>query len=142
MRFRLRTLLIVLAWVGLVCVAVRQPTWYWALAVFFSAAIALATSALAIIYRRGQTRAFAVGFLLLGGSIFVLLLLPTDSRLSPKGNVDQIGMLLFQQIHPQAKDLAPLFGLHTIVNSVVVILLGVMGGAIAQVIHAAPQKED
>src|SRR5215510_8384127 len=71
MRYRLRTLLIVLTWAGLVCMALRSPTGFWSLMIFEVTLLAILSSVLVTIYRQGRTRAFAVGFLVFAAAYFL-----------------------------------------------------------------------
>jgi hypothetical protein len=65
-QFNLATLLVVMAWIAVSCVALRTPTAAWSGAIFCLTLLALATSLLAVIYRTEGSRAFAVGFLVCG----------------------------------------------------------------------------
>ena len=74
-QFSLLTLLIAMSGVALMCLALRSPNEAWATAVFVAAAGSLALAALAAIYRDGRTRAFAIGFLVVGAAYWGLVLL-------------------------------------------------------------------
>jgi hypothetical protein len=63
-QFSLVTLLVVMGWVAVVCIAMRTPTPLWS-GISFTLTLAIVlTSLLATIYRYGRQRAFAAGFLL------------------------------------------------------------------------------
>jgi|GEM_PF-3093302 len=64
MRYRLSTLLVAIVWVGLVCGALRSPSYLWSGVAFALVVLALLTSILVVIYRTGPSRAMAIGFLI------------------------------------------------------------------------------
>src|SRR5262245_21562855 len=64
MRYRLSTLLVAMAWVGLVCLALRSPSYWWSGVMFALLVLSLLTSVLVVIYRSGTSRAMAIGFLI------------------------------------------------------------------------------
>jgi hypothetical protein len=140
MRYRLRTLLIVLAWIGAACLALRTPTAMWSFAAFISLVLALLTSALVIIYRRGPVRAFTIGFLMFGCSLLILLFLPSVGRLSAAGGIDVIADLMYKHIHGQVTAIHHLMAFEAIIHSLFVILFGLMGGVIAQLVHATARE--
>jgi len=74
-QFSLLTLLIAMGIVALICLALRSPNELWATAVFAAAVFSLSLAGLAAIYRSGRTRAFALGFLVLGAGYWCLVLL-------------------------------------------------------------------
>jgi hypothetical protein len=74
LQFSLVTLLVVMSWVATLCVALRRPTELWAAAMLGITLLALLVSGLAIIYRRGATQAFAVGFFVFGGAYLLCVL--------------------------------------------------------------------
>src|SRR5688500_5938697 len=82
MRFRLRTFLMVVAGIGPMCLGLHSPTPWWSWLFFLTALVTLLTSVLIIIYRTGQSRAFAVGYLVFGGSFLALLLLANRGQLA------------------------------------------------------------
>jgi hypothetical protein len=79
MRFRLRTLLIAIVWLGLAFAALATPTPFWVSVVSAITLLSLLTSVLIVVYRRDSLRAFAVGFLVFGGGYGAFALL-IDAR--------------------------------------------------------------
>ena len=73
-QFSLLTLLLTTSGVALICLALRSPNEVWAAIVFSALLAALALAVLTAIYRAGRTRAFALGFLVLGAGYFGLVL--------------------------------------------------------------------
>jgi len=145
MRYRLRTLLIVLAWVGLVCVGLRSCTSFWSWTHSAIEMMALATSILFIVYRAGRSRAFAVGFLVFGAAFTAFALVNGGGRI-PNGMAASPARILYELIYGDWSK-REMGGAHfesflEIVHSSSAVALGVLGGMIAQMIHAAPQKED
>src|SRR5262245_24353077 len=144
-QYRLRTLLIVLAWVGLVCVAMRSPTPFWSLAIFEVTFLAILSSALVATYRQGRTRAFALGFLVFAAAYFLMALLrpPAESNGHP---ATAMLSALYESIHGQwsRRDQG---GRHItefmrIVNNSSAVLAGLLGGVLGQILYAAPQKDE
>ena len=77
LQFTISTLLLAMAWVGLVCMAVRYSTEFWTALLFIATLMMALTSALACIYSTGARRAFAVGFLIFSvGWVLCITLLP------------------------------------------------------------------
>ena len=74
-QFSLLTLLLAMSGVALVCLALRTPNELWATAVFAATVFSLGFAALAAVYRSGRSRAFAVGFFILGAGYWSLVLL-------------------------------------------------------------------
>jgi hypothetical protein len=66
MRYRLSTLLVAMVWVGLVCLALRSPSYFWSDGLFAGLVLMLLTSVLVAIYRTGRLRATAIGFVIFG----------------------------------------------------------------------------
>src|SRR5215217_7641227 len=63
LQFTLAAMLAATTWVALLCVALATPTRFWSETMIVMVLVAVLTSVLAIVYRGGRTRAFAVGFL-------------------------------------------------------------------------------
>jgi len=63
MRYRLRTLLIAMSWVGLVSLALRVPTPLWAGVIEVLTLLIVLLAVLVIIHRPGRLRTMAIGFL-------------------------------------------------------------------------------
>lgn len=62
-QFRLGTLLIAMVWVGLVSLGLRTPTALWSGVIAVLTLLTVLMAVLILIYRTGNTRAMAVGFL-------------------------------------------------------------------------------
>lgn len=71
-QFRLGTLLLAVVWVALVCMGLRTGSEPWSAILFILATGSMLLAALTSIYRAGRTRAFALGFLIFGGSYAVM----------------------------------------------------------------------
>ena len=143
MRFRLRTLMIGLIWVGLICLALRKPTELRAWTAFMATLLALLTSVLAIVYCEGATRAFAIGFFVFGASFLALLLLTSNGRLSgdAMGNVlSRPATLLYKQIHGPWSVATHFVSFLEITHSAMAILMGIFGGIVGQLLHRVGQK--
>jgi hypothetical protein len=67
-QFRIATLLIAMVGIGLACAALATPTPFWVSVLSAITLLSLLLSVLLIIYRRDGLRAFAVGFLVFGGT--------------------------------------------------------------------------
>jgi hypothetical protein len=67
-QFRLGTLLLAIVWVALVSMGLRSASEPWSGILFVLAVGSMLAAALISIYRTGPTRAFAIGFLIFGGS--------------------------------------------------------------------------
>ena len=77
LQFTISTLLLAMAWVGLICVAIRNATEFWTLFVFLITFVMLLSSVLACIYGTGSRRALALGFLLFSvGYVLCITMLP------------------------------------------------------------------
>ena len=143
MQYRLRTLLIGMVWVGQICLALRSPTELRAWAAFALTLTALMTCILATAYCRGSARAFAVGFLVFGGSFLALLLLTNSGRLSgdTMGNVlSRPSVLLYRQIHGQWSVATHFTAFLEIAHSAMAILWGTAGGIAGQLFYSAAQR--
>jgi len=100
-QFSLLTLLIAMSGVALICLALRSPNELWATAVFAAALFSLAIAVLAAIYRSGRTRAFALGFLVLGAGYWGLVLLTEQGEAysQPRLPTTRWGIMLFTLLH-------------------------------------------
>src|SRR5262245_124627 len=104
-QFSLLTLLIAMSGVALVCLALRSPNELWATAVFAVAAGGLSLAALAAIYRDGRTRAFALGFLVVGAAYWGLTLLAEQNPNfggEPRLPTTRWAIALFSLLHQDA----------------------------------------
>src|SRR5262245_57195412 len=107
MRFRLRTLLIAIAWAALICVSLRTPTPFWAAAVALLTLALVLLAVLVIIYRTGAARAMAVGFLVFSLGYLIYHALITGTLQFGQGNITAIGTAFGQFyliIHPDIID--------------------------------------
>ena len=66
LQFSRGALLAAISVLALVCAALNNPTGFWAGAIGVTLVLMLLTAGLAVIYRTGSARVFAVGFLLFG----------------------------------------------------------------------------
>jgi hypothetical protein len=142
MRYRLSTLLVAMAWVGLVCLALRSPSWLLSSVMFAILVLALLTAALLAIYRTGQSRALAVGFL-----IFTVGYLIVDRGYWPAGKpgmhvpTASLAAWLFTALHgdvnanftPELHERSNSFS--AICTTSVAVIVGVLGGIIAQALY-------
>jgi hypothetical protein len=110
-QFTLAALLAVMAWVGLICLALKQPTPFWTGAYFVLTVLALLFCVLVAIYRTGRTRAAAVGFLVFSvGYLACLALYAGSLDAALLGNRTPIGGAagwLFDRLHPPIQVQAP-----------------------------------
>lgn len=102
-QFSLLTLLIAMGIVAVLCLALRSPNELWATAVFAAALFSLALAVLAAIYRSGRTRAFALGFLVLGAGYWGLVLLTEQGEAygQPRLPTTRWAILLFTLLHQE-----------------------------------------
>jgi hypothetical protein len=132
MRYSLRTLLLVLSWMGLACLAMRAPTAFLAGPISFVTLAAISTSLLVIVYRRGRTRAFAVGFLAFAASYYFL-------NVVRAGTVLDIGPMLYERIHGVKRDVGQFdtkyWAFLEVFHCTLAIVAGLVGGAIAQILY-------
>jgi len=143
---RLRTLLIVIAGIGPMCLGLRSPTSWWSWLFFLTALVTLLTSVLIIIYRNGQSRAFAVGYLVFGGTFLALLLLTNRGQLAATQGINLISAMaitLYDLIHSTSDHHhlgSHLIAFMEIIHSIFTLILGVAGGYIAQALAASQSK--
>ena len=107
LQFTLASLLLAMTSVALLCVALARPTRFWSEALVLLVLAALLTSVLAIVYRSGRTRAFAVGFLVFTLGFLAALVsrerLFRDPRFGSGSDEfisSHVGTWLFTKIHP------------------------------------------
>jgi len=142
MRYRLRTLLIAMVFVGVLSLALRTPNEIWSWAGFLAALLSLLTSVLVIIYRNGAVRAFAVGYLVFGGSFLALLLLLSNGRLAgdnQRNPLSRTAVILYEYIYGSWVTAEHFTSFLEIVNAALVVILGVVGGVVAQLLYIRPQ---
>jgi len=103
-QFTLASLLVAMAWVGLICVALARPTELWSAATFLLTLLLILGSVLVAIYRSGRTRAFALGFLVFGVGYLACLSLVAGSLTAAlrQGWTPVAGASgwLFDRLHP------------------------------------------
>src|SRR5262245_3833595 len=105
--------------------------------------LALLTSVLAIIYCRDSARAFAVGFIVFGGSFLTLLLVTNHGRLWSNTTTIPLSRLpeqLYYRIHQGPFDPGKHYRFMETANSATVFGLGMLGGLIAQALRSAQYK--
>jgi len=160
-QFRLATLLIAMAWVGLICLAVRTPTIFWSVVVAFLTLLTVLLAVLVAIYRIGRTRAAAVGFLVLClGYIAYLTMLEGSLGGGLKSYSTPSGAsfhALFLAIHPDREATITdefgtpkrvplprdydLYVFISICNQALASLFGITGAVIAQILYATRRDE-
>ena len=142
MRYRLSTLLVAMAWVGLVSLALRSPSWFLSSVMFAIVVLGLLTAVLVAIYRTGQPRAMAVGFL-----VFTAGYLLVDRGYWPAGKpgmhlpTASLADWLFTVLHvdlnanftPALHERSMSFS--AICTASVAIVVGLLGGTIAQSLY-------
>jgi hypothetical protein len=158
MRYRLSTLLVAMVWVGLVCLALRSPNYWWSGGMFAVLVLVLLTSVLVAIYRTGQLRAMAVGFVTFGAGYLVIeqidswpglatlgfptydlidrsfVVLHGASRTASQGDAQD---RLDAQVYERRQN-----AFTGICISTLTIVVGVLGGIIAQVLyHTRPDEK-
>jgi hypothetical protein len=107
LQFTLAALLAAMTFVALLCVGLATPTRFWSETILLAVLVALLTSVLAIVYRGGRTRAFAVGFLVFTLGFLAALVCRERLFQDPRygGGNDEfisshLGSWLFVKIHP------------------------------------------
>jgi len=140
MRFRLRTLMIAVAFIAVVCLLLRSPIALGTWGIFWFTLLSLLTSVLVIAYRRDSIRAFAVGFLLFGGGFLILLLLTNNGRLWSNTTTIPLSHLpeqLYYRIHQQPFNPGHHYRFMETANTATAVGVGVLGGLIAQALRTA-----
>jgi len=141
MRYKLRTLLVVMAWSAVVAAALARPTHGWYGVIFLLALVTILTSVLATIYCVAEKRAFAVGFLVFSIGYLLARTLVTGSLdeaiYSGWAPLQEVWDWLFNRMH-SASDLRTDF--DAICNLVLTTLLGALGGAVAQMLFTKRQE--
>ena len=132
MRYRLRTLLIVMLWSAIVAGALARPTHGWYGAIFLLALTTLLTFVLAAIYGAGERRAFSVGFLVFSIGYLLARTLVTgslnESLYAGWAPLQELWDWLFDNVHSDP-DLRTDF--DAICNLALTCVLGFLGGAVA-----------
>lgn len=113
-QFRIATLLIVMAWAGLMSLGLRTPTPLWSGVITVLTLLTVLIATLVVIYRTGRTRAMAIGFLVFSGGFLIDLAILAgtlssglSSDTTPTGRVFEV---LFTSIHPAQKIFTGGFG--------------------------------
>jgi hypothetical protein len=137
LQFTIGTLLLMMAWVGLICVAVRNSTEFWTLMVFLATFVLVFTSALACVYGTGPRRALALGFLLFSvGYVLCVTMLPGslvlpfwwDKQASP----------LVKWLSSQVRTPTPsshIVKFQAVCHLVLATVLGLLGGLIGRFVY-------
>jgi hypothetical protein len=152
MQYRLRTLLIVIAWIGLMLVALRAPTEFWSAVIEATTFLAVATAALVVIYRTGVTRAMGVGFLIfstgwLAYNLVVMFTFRSSTWLDLQNPITKWLYALFTHLHPESfdgnykpseynVDVFIAIAIYSLAN-----VVGVVGAIIAQLLYATRKQE-
>lgn len=106
-QFSIVKLLTLIGGVAIVCVALKSPSPVWAAALFMLAMLAALASGLAILYRTGRARVFAVGFFA-GCLGYATCLFVTEKHFGGQfGNENQLpttefAKWLFPKLHPDS----------------------------------------
>ena len=100
---------------------------------------------LIVIYCSGQRRAFAVGYLVFGGTFLTLLLLANRGQLAATQGINPISAMaitLYDHIHSDSANHSGsrFIAFMEIIHSVFTLVLGVLGGYIAQALSATQNK--
>ncbi len=152
-QFRLSTLLILTTWAAIVCAGLAAPSPPWPTIIGAASLLSFLIAAVVIIYRAGQIRAVAVGYLIFGGGymLYEHFQSPTNLLLAIPGNDEDLGsfaVLLYNMLHgdnsisstssptwsatfPPAR-----FNFFKIYNHALATLLGLLGALVAQYLHA------
>jgi hypothetical protein len=149
MRYRLRTLLILMVWVGFVLLSLRTPTALWSGVISVLTLLAVLLAVLLVIYRTERTRAMAIGFLVfcVGYLAYVAFLSGTlGSGLSSHASmpVGRASLQFFFVIHPDTSGIPRRYDVEdfiAICNHAVACLLGIAGAITAQLLHATAARQ-
>jgi len=141
MRYRLRTLLLLMVWAAIVAGALAHPTHGWYGAIFLLALLAVLTSVLATIYCVAERRAFAVGFLVFSTGYLLSRTLMTgslnESLYAGWAPLQEVWDWLFDRIHSNA-DWRTDF--NAICNLALTCGLGAIGGAVSMVLFGEKSR--
>jgi hypothetical protein len=143
MRYRLRTLLIVLIGVGLVSLALRSPNHWWNAGIFASLVVLLLTTVLVAIYRSESTRAAAIGFIVFATGY---LWIQGSSWPGPSASLalpaDDLTQWSYNKIH--AGDPFVPYSMFAeykgICTSALAVVVGTIGATIAHVLYSTRPK--
>jgi len=138
-QFTLGTLLLVTAWAGLICVAVRDATEFWTVMVFLATFVFVFTNALACIYRTDARRAFAVGFLLFSVGYVVCITVLPGSLILPFWWDRQVSPLV-TWLSSHVRTPSPgsrIENFQAMCHLVLATALGLLGGLIGRFLYAA-----
>jgi hypothetical protein len=149
MRFRLRTLLILMIWVGFVSLALRMPTALLSGVISVLMLLAVLIAVLLVIYRTERTRAMAVGFLVfcVGYFAYVAFLSGTLSSGLSSHVSTPVGRASFQfffVIHPDTSGVPRRYNVQdfiSICNHAAACLLGIAGAIAAQLLQATALRQ-
>ena len=145
LQFRIATLLLLTAYVALICLGFRSPTPLWAGIISILTLVSVLSAMLVAVYCPGPSRAMAVGYLLFCVGYLVHLTLITDllSHRLYMGTTSLWAPLswLFEKIHSASAPASPAnphprgnflsIGHHALAS-----LLGLLGSLLAQYLYA------
>jgi len=171
-QFRLGTLLLITAGSAVVCAGIAMPMQFWAGALLLSAILSLLTSVVFAIYRRGASRAGAIGFMVFGGGYLtcVLVLDRSLERIDGREGMptSQAAFWVFHYTHGQNRRAVtvtpgnfgagvssppatpavmqvPIYSMQyfiEIIHSVLILLFGVLGSIISRVLYITRMDSD
>jgi hypothetical protein len=135
MRYKLRTLLMLMVCAAIVAGALARPTHGWYGAIFLMALFAVLTSVLAIIYCVAERRAFAVGFLVFSTGYLLSCTLLTGSLnealYAGWAPLQEVWDWLFDRVHSNAEGRTDFYA---ICNLALTCALGELGGAVSMIL--------
>jgi hypothetical protein len=160
-QFRITTLLVATAGVGLVCAGLTSPNIWWEAAICGAALLSIFFVALISVYRKGNTKAIALGYLIFCGGYLVYYDVPrpTQSAIwSGWGTArwswtDSAPLALYQLMHGDPVPPTPstgsiispprpsVFVFVAIFHHALASLLGVLGAIIAKLLYATQRRE-
>lgn len=153
-QFRIPTLLIAMAWVGLLSVGLGTPGPLWSGIASVVLLFAVLTSALVVIFRDGRTRAVAIGFVVFCGSWILISGMPPESS-SILRSINRASGGLYVVMNPSVKG-SPNFrqpfadpfdpypappDFANVCNIALASLAGVAGATIAQALYATRRRD-
>jgi hypothetical protein len=114
-QFRIGTLLVAMAWAGLVSLGLRTPTALWSGVIAVLTLLTVLMAVLFVIYRTGRTRATAIGFLVFGvGYLAYLAILAGTLSAGLSDPTTPVGAafdFFYNAVHPLQNVHAPMGGM-------------------------------
>ena len=147
MRFPLRALLLLMVWVGLVCLALRSPNPWWNGGMFDVLVLVWLTSILVAIYRSGPLRAMAIGFIVFGaGYLGIEGSSWPGSKAAVEMPTDDIVRWSYKSIHQKSWSRSDPYDqlsgdFKGIWSSTLALIVGLIGAMIAQTLYRTRPKE-